>query len=394
MKNLYDNTILIVDDTPENIDILVELLEDFNTKIAICGEDALEAAFEDPTPDIALLDIMMPGMDGYEVCRRLRANEKTKDIPVVFLTAKTQKQDIIKGFEAGGQDYLTKPFDSRELIERVKTQLELKEKTAFQIKAKNELAIQNQQITASIRYAHTLQSAFLPNNKKIEKYFDNYFILNKPKDIVSGDFYWLSHKNNNTYFSVSDCTGHGVPGALMSVLGITSLNEIINQYNDLSAAEILTHLRKIVISSLDQTNENNQTKDGIDMVVCKYNHETKVLQFAGANNPLYIIRNDELIVTKGDKMPVGIHANDKVDFTNNDFQMQKNDVIYMFSDGYVDQFGGEYNKKFKSKPFKNLLLEIHQKPMNQQKQILGQNIIDWMGNYEQIDDILVMGVKF
>ncbi len=126
MENLYDNTILIVDDTPENIDILVELLEDFDKQIAISGEDALETAFEGEPPDLILLDIMMPEMDGYEVCRRLRANEKTKDIPIIFLTAKTQKDDIIKGFEVGGQDYLTKPFDARELMVRVKTQLELK----------------------------------------------------------------------------------------------------------------------------------------------------------------------------------------------------------------------------------------------------------------------------
>lgn len=126
MKNLYKNTILIVDDTPENIDILVELLEDFDKKIAINGEDALETAFEGDPPDLILLDIMMPEMDGYEVCRRLRANKRTKDVPVIFLTAKTLKEDIIKGFEAGGQDYITKPFDARELMERVKTQLELK----------------------------------------------------------------------------------------------------------------------------------------------------------------------------------------------------------------------------------------------------------------------------
>ena len=126
MKNFYENTILIVDDTPGNIDILVELLEDFDTKIAINGEDALETAFEGDPPDLILLDIMMPEMDGYEVCRRLRANKLTKDVPIIFLTAKTLKKDIIKGFEAGGQDYITKPFDARELMERVKTQLELK----------------------------------------------------------------------------------------------------------------------------------------------------------------------------------------------------------------------------------------------------------------------------
>jgi len=125
MENLFENTILIVDDTPENIDILVELLEDFETQIAINGEDALETAWED-TPDLILLDIMMPEMDGYEVCKKLRADERTKDIPVIFLTAKTQKEDIVKGFEVGGQDYITKPFDARELMERVKTQLELK----------------------------------------------------------------------------------------------------------------------------------------------------------------------------------------------------------------------------------------------------------------------------
>ena len=394
-KKNSDFKILIVDDVPKNIQVVGNILlkENYQITYTQTGIQAISMA-NDNDFDLILLDVMMPNMDGYEVCKILKSSNKTKNIPVIFLTAKTDNESIIKGFEVGGVDFLTKPFNAKELLARVKTQLDLKEKTELQEKANAELALKNQQITASIRYAHPLQCAFLPSQANIKKYFNDFFILNKPKDIVSGDFYWLSNKDDKTYFSVSDCTGHGVPGAFISILGITSLNEIINKYNNLSSAEILVKLREIVISSLHQAGELNQTRDGIDMAFCIYDHQTKILQFSGANNPLYIIRDNELIETKGDKMPIGIYTDERKDFSNHDFQMQKNDMIYIFSDGYIDQFGGENNKKFKSNSFKKLILEIHQKPMNEQKQILEQTIIDWMGNFEQIDDILVMGVQF
>ncbi len=262
-------------------------------------------------------------------------------------------------------------------------------------KLRIEIEARHKEITDSIKYAKRIQTALLPSEKLIEENLNDYFILWKPRDIVSGDFYWLKQVDNKTILTAADCTGHGVPGAFMSMLGISFLNELVNNMEKLKASQILDMMRELVKTSLDQSGKKNESKDGMDMALCIIDHENNKMQFSGANNPLYIIRNNELIEIKATKNPIGIYLKEKP-FENYDVELQKEDVLYIFSDGYVDQMGGKKGRKFMKRNFKELLLKMHSKniEMKTAGEILDKTILDWMGTeHEQIDDILIIGVR-
>ena len=273
------------------------------------------------------------------------------------------------------------------------------ERTA-EIREQNvELARQKKEITDSIYYAERIQRAILPNTDNIASMISGHFILFKPKDIVSGDFYWLAENGKKIIIAAVDCTGHGVPGAFMSMLGVSFLNKIILENNTLQADKILNELREDVISSLKQTGKEGEARDGMDMSLVVIDMDQMTMEFAGANNPMYMIRQDELSETKADRMPISYHIRTG-DFINHNIPLKKGDSYYLFSDGYADQFGGPDGKKFKYKPFKELLLEHKDKPMVEQKKILDDVIEQWKagpdaeGNpYEQVDDILVIGIR-
>lgn len=269
----------------------------------------------------------------------------------------------------------------------------------------------HQEVSESIDYAKRIQTAILPDVDILNKAFSASFVFFQPKEKVSGDFYWWTTVENQTIVTAVDCTGHGVPGAFMSMLGVSSLREIVIKEYIFQPALILKNLRRDIIHILKQKGETGEQKDGMDMALISYNSETKILQYAGANNPLYLITKSELQILnnnnkaikfydnskllyeiKPDKMPIAIY--DKMDnFTNYEIQLQEGDQVYLFSDGFADQFGGSKGKKFKYKPFKKLLLENADKPMVEQKNILNQTINKWMANEEQIDDIVVLGLK-
>jgi serine phosphatase RsbU (regulator of sigma subunit) len=262
-----------------------------------------------------------------------------------------------------------------------------------EISSKNELLAQkNKHITDSIAYASRIQEALLPPKELLEELLPEHFVLFKPRDIVSGDFYWLKQIGNFTVYAAADCTGHGVPGAFMSMLGISFLNELVTKSRFDSAGELLDRLRKKVKTSLRQTGKEDDTKDGMDIALCVIDNDSMTLQYAGAYNPVYIIRDGELQEIKATRNPIGIYLKE-VSFQSNDFSLRKGDVLYTFSDGYIDQFGGEDERKFKARTFKDLLMEIHQKPMQEQEAILDKTIIEWQGKAEQTDDILVFGVR-
>jgi len=252
----------------------------------------------------------------------------------------------------------------------------------------------NTNITDSIKYASNIQSAVFPPLSLLDKLLANNFIINRPKDIVSGDFYWLTKRNGKIIVTVADCTGHGVPGAFMSMLGITFLNEIVNNLGITQANEILYHLRENVIIALRQTSIKETAHDGMDLALCVIDHKKNQLQFSGAFNPLLLIRNKEVQIYKGDNIAIGMSfkEDNEGSFTSHEIDIQKGDIIYMFSDGYTDQFGGEKGKKFSTKRLYEVLLNIHQKPMNEQKVVLERTIEDWMKEEEQIDDITIMGI--
>jgi serine phosphatase RsbU (regulator of sigma subunit) len=252
---------------------------------------------------------------------------------------------------------------------------------------------QKEQILDSIRYAERIQSAILPRLSHLSDSLSDHFILFKPRDIVSGDFYWSVQEGDKIFMAVADCTGHGVPGAFLSVLGISSMNEITKQNGGLRASEILEKLREFIIKALHQTGSKGETQDGIEIALCILDLKKRSMEFAGANRPVYVVSGDSIQHIKPDRMPIGIYDYEVRPFTNHTLKLKKNDSIYLFSDGYVDQLGGPLRKTFRSRKFRKLLLDIRENPMSDQKRILTDTLESWQGDVEQIDDILVMGIR-
>lgn len=266
------------------------------------------------------------------------------------------------------------------------------ERTAEVVAQKEELAQKNKDITDSIRYAKRIQFAILPP----ELPFPETFILFKPKDIVSGDFYWLDVVGDLEFLAAVDCTGHGVPGAFMSIIGFNSLNKIVREYKIYKPSEILDRLNYEVTTSLQRhDSEGGAIQDGMDMSLICYNRKTSLLQFAGAFNPLWHVRNGELEEIKADRFAIGrSRLDEEKRFNNNALKVMKGDSVYFFSDGFADQFGGDTGKKFKSKPMKELILSLQNLTMEKQKQVLENTLEAWRGEIEQVDDVLVIGRKF
>jgi serine phosphatase RsbU (regulator of sigma subunit) len=251
----------------------------------------------------------------------------------------------------------------------------------------------NNEITGSINYARRIQQAILPDPSEIPGLKEMIFILYLPKDIISGDFYWFSRIGKKLVITVGDCTGHGVPGALMSMLGISFLEEIVNKREITDSGKILNELRREVQRALHQKDAMDEAKDGMDISLCVIDKTKNVIQYSGANNNLYLIRNGELIEYRADRMPVGIYDLEDKDFLSYDIPSRPGDLIYMFSDGYIDQFGGTDHKKYKSIRLKAMLTEIQGHPLTEQKQILEKQFFNWKGTNPQIDDVLIMGLK-
>jgi len=302
------------------------------------------------------------------------------------------------------------------------------ERTEEVVRQKEEIELKNSEITASIRYAKRIQESILPDLGMVNRMLKDYFIIYKPKDIVSGDFYWIGEKDDVALFAAVDCTGHGVPGAFMSLIGSALLKEAIVEHGKAVPSDILNELNKLAGETISHTFEESTVKDGMDIAFCSINFNTMELQFAGAYNPLYLIRKTDpkgmdeetkklleednivlrssefgydLIEIKADKFPIGVFVGEEQKmFRNNKIKIQKGDSIYIFSDGYVDQFGGKRGRKFMAKRFRPLLMKHQHLSMEKQKSIIDKVIEDWKTPkdakntvYEQIDDILVMGVR-
>ncbi len=257
---------------------------------------------------------------------------------------------------------------------------------------RDEIAGQNKEITDSIHYAKHIQHAVLPGKLSLEKTLPEHFILFRPRDIVSGDFYWVEQKHERIIICAADCTGHGVPGAFMSLLGLTFLNEIVNKDEILKASEILNRLRMYIINAM--SHKDTQARDGMDLSLVVIDKQINIMEYAGAYNPLLIVRGGEMIEFKADKMPIGKHVGEERSFTNHKVQIQDGDMIYLFTDGFPDQFGGAKGGKYKAKPFKRLLQKISSDSVDNQEEQLDVELKSWMGDLEQVDDILVMGIRY
>ena len=282
----------------------------------------------------------------------------------------------------------------RQQKEEIKSQRdEIESQRNLALAQRDEMSKQKKELTDSIRYALQIQKSMLPSDSLVKNLIKEYFVFYKPRDIVSGDFYWVNEVEEKVIITVGDCTGHGVPGAFMSLLGITFLKEIIVKEYITHPAVILNKLRKEVIRSMKQHGEGTELKDGMDISLCVYDKKTKTLEFAGANNSALIVRNKEYIELKSDRMPIGIYESMQK-FTMKEFTLNENDIVYLYTDGFQDQFGGTNGKKFLSRKFKNLIIETSQLPLHKQEAFLSLKLLEWKDQHEQVDDITVLGVRF
>jgi len=283
---------------------------------------------------------------------------------------------------------------SKEIIERENVVIT---KQSEEISAqKHVLEEKNKEITDSINYAKRIQSSLIPTENTFKKLFSDSFVLFKPKDIVSGDFYWIYEKGDKIYYATADCTGHGVPGGFMTMLGLTFLEEIVSLNLSTTPDDILNITRDKIVNTLSQSGSGEDSKDGMDMVLCCLDKKKMKLSYAAANNALYIVRKDSETFTiteyKGDKQPCGFFPEPKP-FTLHTIDLKPGDCVYTLSDGYPDQFGGPKGKKFRYKALEDLLLKNAQLPFQEQKNILDKEIVNWMGDLDQVDDILIIGIK-
>jgi serine phosphatase RsbU (regulator of sigma subunit)/Tfp pilus assembly protein PilF len=289
-------------------------------------------------------------------------------------------------------------FNRFKVTQKQKNIIELKEqetkKQNIIITQQKELVEEKQkEISDSINYAKRIQTSFLANDIEFKKHFNDFFILFKPKDVVSGDFYWATSNENKLFVCVADSTGHGIPGAFMSLLNISLLNEAVLSRNYTSTIHILNFVRRVLILGLKPDETGQGGNDGMDCTLFTFDLKTLQMEFSGANNPLWIVRDGKIIELKADKMPVGRSPKELETFSSCLFQLQKNDLIYAFTDGYADQFGGPKGKKFKYKQLEELILSNSEKLTSQQLHVLDTTFKNWQGNLDQVDDVCVVGIR-
>jgi len=326
----------------------------------------------------------------YQHEKQKTLDDAEHDIKIAIEQEEKEKQQVISYTIAGGLFlvilFLIFVFNRLRVTKKQKNIIE-EQKDIVEL-AHHELEEKNNEIMDSIAYAKRIQSAILPSSQTIKEYLPNSFILYKPKDIVAGDFYWLEHHDGEVLFAAADCTGHGVPGAMVSVVCNNGLNRSVREHGLTDPGKILDKTREIVIQEFEKSED--EVKDGMDIALCRL--KGNILQYAGAHNPLWIVRNGEILETKADKQPIG-KFDRQTPYSTHTIELEKEDCIYIFSDGYIDQFGGEKGKKLKSKTFKKLLLSIQDNSMNEQHSIINDYFEKWKGNLEQIDDVCIIGVR-
>jgi serine phosphatase RsbU (regulator of sigma subunit) len=314
-------------------------------------------------------------------------NEMTEQIHTYVESISAMNRDLEEKVKERTREVVEQKEEIETQKEEIEAQLDL---ATLQ---RDTIAKQKDLILDSIHYARRIQAAILPPVQVLKDFLSDHFILFKPRDIVSGDYYWAREKDQKLLIAVADCTGHGVPGGFLSMLGISSMNEIVNRSKDLDPGKILEQLREVVIASMHQTGSQDEAQDGIEIALCIIDLKRHSMEYSGANRPLYLVRDGEIQHIRPDRMPIGIYEQDPVPFSTQRIKLKKGDSIYLFSDGYVDQLGGTHRKTFRAINFRKLLLEIQDQPMEKQKTILVEKMALWQGKVEQIDDILVLGIK-
>lgn len=404
--------ILVADDYDSNLAVIESIFEESGQEYdVIYAHDGLEACEKAirHSPDLIIMDWEMPKMTGIEAVKYLKGRDDTKHIPIIMTTAFTSSEHLEKALETGATDYVRKPIDEVELLARVNSALqivssykkilqqkeEIEEKSQELEFALREIEKKNENIMSSIKYAKRIQDAMLPQVAQLQTFLPESFILFRPRDVVSGDFYWFTERENHMMLAAVDCTGHGVPGAFMSMLGETYLNQIVNIMGQTDPGEILNTLHHSIKSALKQ--ERTDNRDGMDASLVVLNPERNKIKFAGARNPLVYINKNELEVVKGNKYSIG--GKDDLREGVKDFETHEvtlpeaQTTFYIYSDGYQDQFSINMQSKFMAKRFRKLLKKIHKYPMPEQLKILEHILEDWMRGTKQVDDILIIGFR-
>ena len=334
--------------------------------------------------DLVLFNLMIEGLNGFDVLKKVKSSPLNGNVPVVFITDSQKKSDLMQGLHISGIDFLKVPYKREELLTRINNQITL-------LKANKKLE-QSRSVTKSIQYAERIQKAMAPSPTKLSGLFKDHFLINLPRDIVGGDFCWARKVNNQLLVAVADCTGHGVPGGFLSVLGISLLNEISSGSSLNKASEILEHLRSKLKNTLLKTEEQSYISDGMDIALALIDTDTNTLQFSGAYHRLFLSRKGEILEIKGDMQPIGFHPVEK-DFTNHVVNLESGDRIYMTTDGYADQFGGATGKKLQNSNLRKLIQRISGSDMEKQHTLLLKEHLEWKGINDQVDDILMLGFE-
>ncbi|HWY11017.1 MAG TPA: SpoIIE family protein phosphatase [Bacteroidia bacterium] len=412
--------VFIVDDNKIFIQLLKSVIEvgfqDDNMRIHLfeTGEQCT-LKLKDAKPELVILDYYLNSKsrnapNGLEILDKIKMN--CEDTYVIMLTSNDDIDIALKSFHHGASDYvikndkqfenikesMTKIFERRSLdiqnrkkakveLSSIQIQKNLAEQSKFFVEEKNK------NITDSINYAKRIQLAKLPRKEDIYASFSQSFVLYKPKDIVSGDFYFFYKNNESVFIVAADCTGHGVPGAFMSMIGSEKLSDALANSNDTS--EILKHLNRGIKNSLHQSDSNESTRDGMDIAICSIDLKTRIVKYAGANRPFWFIRNGQSQIEeiKGTKKSIGGLTDDNQHFDTHEVKLDEGDTFYIASDGYSDQFGGKNGKKLMTRLFKEILCNIQHKSMPEQEQHLNSFLDNWKGGAEQVDDILVIGIR-
>ncbi|PJA09161.1 MAG: hypothetical protein COX70_02335 [Flavobacteriales bacterium CG_4_10_14_0_2_um_filter_32_8] len=417
--------ILVIEDE-KNIretiaDILV--LNGYDVECVENGKKGLSKAIQ-IKPDLVLCDVMMPEMDGWETVKAFRLNPELYCTPFIFLSALATMKDFRNGMNLGADDYLSKPFQIDELLQIISSQLtkvEIRKKIQHLDSNKNKKeAISDFKIKVkekakgfldSLERAKMVQNVILPSNDEMKEFFPEHFIFYLPKESISGDFYWVKKIDDITLIAVADCTGHGIPAALISMVCYTMLNTVINQFGYQNPANILTEVNNLVCEFMS-AHHKNYIGDGMDISLCAIDDNRKLLKYAGAKRPIYInaktfkksaISEDNLRIYEneiGEKLYEIKASNASVggigasfNIQEQVFPYQKGDIIYLSSDGYGDQFGGKEDKKYKTKNLKKLLLSFQDLAMNNQKKLIARDFKNWKKNKEQTDDVTIIGVR-
>jgi len=400
--------ILIVDDQKTNLFLLNEYLcEKHEIFEAENGFKALKI-IADQKPELVLLDVMMPGMDGFEVLERIKTNPDIQHISVIMITARSGKEDVKKALILGADDYIKKPIDTTELFTKLDIQSRIiskrKELEQYQVYAN---------IHESMILAQRIQQALLPDRNEFHRIFPNSFIIYLPKDIVSGDFYFISEQKGKKFIAIFDCTGHGVPAAMLSLLAYMALNRLVVFNGITSPLTLAQELVKELIVHLSGSTDTYTMNNGMEAAFCEYDYHTKTLCFVGAHRPLAIVRKvgKPLVINKQEIEPAAgnethhiyhiqgdVHSlnfeAEGMPFTAYHIQIKDDDCLYLFTDGFHDQIGGPEDYKMTRKNFYQMLLETQQNQIESQKHILYNNISEWSIDRPQTDDIAVIGIKF